>query len=145
MSRAVCCVPVSPLRAEPSHRKEMVSQLVFGERCEVLDKAPDHWAKVRCRYDGYEGWCQASHLASIGEEEFERGGNTLTPDWISVLEYNGHPMTVPMGSVLTAIKNGHAVWGKNQVCYKDRAWDPANGEKEAKSIRQLAFKFLNTH
>ncbi|MHA4807201.1 C40 family peptidase [Flavitalea flava] len=143
MSRAICCVPVSPLRVEASHRKEMVTQLVFGEECELLDKAPDNWVKVQCSYDGYEGWCQASHLAPIGEE-YERGGNILTPDWITVLEYNGHPMTVPMGSVLTAMKNGHAVWGKNQVWYKGKTWDASNGEKDAKSIRQLAFKFLNT-
>ena len=32
MQYAVCCVPVSPLRAEPSHKSEMVTQQLFGEK-----------------------------------------------------------------------------------------------------------------
>lgn len=144
MIRAICCVPVSPLRAEASHRTEMVSQLVFGECCEIIEKTRDSWARVRCSYDGYEGWCQASHLTEIDDDDYEKGGNALTPDWVGTLEYNGHPMMVPLGSNLTAMKNGHAIWRKNRVHYKGKTWDPAGAGRDARSIRQLAFKFLNT-
>ena len=143
MIRAICCVPVSPLRAEPSHRSEMVSQQLFGECCEILEQTKE-WARVRCSYDGYEGWCQASHLVEVDEMEFEKGGNALTPDWINTLEYNGHPMVVPMGSALTAMKNGRAHWRKNQVHFKGKVWDPVTAARDTKSFRQLVFKFLNT-
>jgi gamma-D-glutamyl-L-lysine dipeptidyl-peptidase len=144
MIRAICCVPVSPLRAAPSHRSEMVSQQVFGECCEILEQAKDNWSRVRCTYDGYEGWCQADQLTEIDEPEFVKGGNALTPDWVNNLEYNGHPMMVPMGSHLTAMKNGRAHWRKNQVHFKSKAWEPANARRDPKSIRQLTYKFLNT-
>ena len=144
MIRAICCVPVSPLRAEPSHRAEMVSQQVFGECCEILEQAKENWSRVRCTYDGYEGWCQADQLTEIDEPEFTKGGNALTPDWVNSLEYNGHPMMVPMGSHLTAMKNGRAHWRKNQVHFKGKAWEPANVLRDPKSIRQLTYKFLNT-
>src|ERR1700744_3836243 len=101
MIRAICCVPVSPLRAEASHRAEMVSQQVFGECCDILEQGKDDWVRIRCCYDAYEGWCQASHVTEIDEEEYEDGGHALTPEWVSSLEYNGHPMMVPMGSSLT--------------------------------------------
>jgi gamma-D-glutamyl-L-lysine dipeptidyl-peptidase len=143
MIRAICCVPVSPLRAEPSHRTEMVSQLIFGECCEILEQTKEHWSRIRIRYDGYEGWCTSSHLTEIDEKEFEIKTIALTPEWVTALEYNGHPMMVPMGSHLTAMKNGRARWRKNQVHYKGKTWDPATSAADAKAIRQLTYKFLN--
>src|ERR1700737_1810043 len=140
MIRAICCVPVSPVRAETSHRTEMVTQLVFGERCEILEQTKDDWSRIRCHYDDYEGWCQSVHLAEIDEEEYDHGGGALTPDWVNSLEYNGHPMMVPMGCNLTAMKNGRAVWRKNHAHYKGKIWDPANAPRDSKSIRHLVFK-----
>ena len=144
MIRAICCVPLSPMRAEPSHRTEMVSQLLFGECCEILEQTKDSWARIRCSYDGYEGWCTTSHLVEVDDEDHEKRGKALTPDWVVSLEYNGHPMMVPMGSSLTGMRNGKAKWRKNQVHYKGGTWDPATASDDAKSIRQLTFKFLNT-
>lgn len=144
MIRAVCCVPVSPLRAEASHKSEMVSQQVFGECCEILEQTKDNWTRIRCSYDGYEGWCSGSHLAEMDGSDYEQGGNALGSDWVNELEYNGHPMMVPLGSLLTTVKNGQAIWRKNKMFYKGRTWDPDSAEKDARSIRQLAYKFLNT-
>jgi len=144
MPYAVCCVPVSPLRAEPSHRSEMVTQQLFGESCEILEREKDHWIKIRCQYDNYEGWCQDSHVTSIDEEQFRKGERHLTPEWVNELEYNGHPMMVPFGSSLTAMKNGNALWRRNTVHYKGKTWDPYEIKPSGKIIKQLAFKFYNT-
>ena len=141
MNRAICCVPVGPLRAEPSHRTEMVSQLIFGECCEVLEQIKE-WSRVRVKYDEYEGWCTSVHLTEIDGKEYESVGS-LTPEWVASLEYNGHPMMVPMGSHMTAMKNGRAQWRKNQVHYKGKTWEPGDQEADAKAIRQLTLKFLN--
>ncbi len=69
---------------------------------------------------------------------------TLTAEWVTTLEYNGHPMMVPMGSQLTGMKNGKAKWRKNQVHYKGKIWDAAEAGTDPLSIRQLTCKFLNT-
>lgn len=132
------------MRAEASHKTEMVSQQLFGECCEILEQARDNWTRIRCSYDGYEGWCTTSHLAEIDGPDYEQGGNALTPEWVSELEYNGHPMMTPLGSTLTAMKNGHAVWRKNKLHYKGKVWDPSAAKRDARTIRQLAYKFLNT-
>ncbi len=69
MQYVVCCVPVSPLRSEPSHKSEMVSQLLFGEKSIAIEQG-NGWIKVRLKYDGYEGWCQQSHLTEIDEAHY---------------------------------------------------------------------------
>lgn len=44
-----------PMRAEASDRAEMVNQLLAGDVVEVVERQ-EKWSKVRCEYDGYEGW-----------------------------------------------------------------------------------------
>jgi hypothetical protein len=144
MNKVICCVPVSPLRAEPSHRTEMVSQLLFGECCEILEFGGDSWLRVRGTYDGYEGWCTASHLTGIDAADFGQIHSLLAPEWVNQLEYNGHPMVVPLGTVLTSVKDGQAAWKKNRVRYKGGVWDPSKAKRDARTVRQLAYKFLNT-
>jgi cell wall-associated NlpC family hydrolase len=121
----------------------MVSQQLFGEYAEILEEGKDHWVKLRCRFDGYEGWCQGSHLAETAGSS-QAGEEKLTPEWITKIEYNGHPMMLPLGSSITDIQDGYASWGENKIRYEGRAWDPAKVKKDNGSIRQLAYTFLNT-
>ena len=46
---------VVPVRENPSEGSEQLTQLLFGEVCEVLDRLP-RWTKVRSLVDGQEGW-----------------------------------------------------------------------------------------
>ena len=46
---------VTPVRQEPSEGSEQLTQLLFGEVCEVLDRLP-RWTKIRSTLDGQEGW-----------------------------------------------------------------------------------------
>ena len=46
---------VTPVRQEPSEGSEQLTQLLFGEVCEVLDRLP-RWTKVRSLVDTQEGW-----------------------------------------------------------------------------------------
>lgn len=144
MEYMVCCVPVSPLKAEASHKAEMVSQQLFGEKSFVLDRTDDKWVKIELKYDGYQGWVQQSHLVSIDEEQFVNTDKELTADWVNEIDYNGHLMNVPMGSSLSAFQNGIAFWRKNSVHFKGKVWNPEEIKINSKLIKQIAFKFLNT-
>ncbi|MBD0332547.1 MAG: C40 family peptidase [Chitinophagaceae bacterium] len=62
MEYAICTVSAAPLRKEPSHKSEMVSQLLFGETMQVVEEEKE-WLQVKCLYDNYEGWL-THHLVS---------------------------------------------------------------------------------
>ncbi|MFM8373371.1 MAG: hydrolase, partial [Bacteroidota bacterium] len=47
MQYAACQVSIAPLRAHPSDKSEMVSQLLFGEAVEIQD-SKDTWRMVSC-------------------------------------------------------------------------------------------------
>ncbi|MGE5107035.1 MAG: NlpC/P60 family protein [Sphingobacteriales bacterium] len=143
MLYAVCCVPVSPLRLEPSHESEMKSQLLFGECCKVILLEKD-WVLVQCEYDEYEGWCQFSHVAEIILDNYLYGKRDLAADWINTIQYNGYPMQIPLGSSLTAMTNGKAVWKKNSIQFSGKVWEIKTSKPDTKDLRAIAFTFLNS-
>lgn len=61
MEKYICENVFVPLRLGPSHRSEMLSQLLFGEKYIVLDKV-GHWMKVETLFDNYQGWLDINHL-----------------------------------------------------------------------------------
>ncbi|TDX00779.1 C40 family peptidase [Dinghuibacter silviterrae] len=142
MVYAVCCVPVSPLRSEPAHRSEQVSQLLFGERCKVLETGRDGWVRIVTLYDGYEGWCTLPQLTEIDMDDYLHAHADLSAEWAAELTYNGHPMHIPLGSSLTAVHNGRGAWRRNELRYSGQVW--VSHAPEPKAIRHQAFLYLNT-
>ena len=61
MEYAFCIAAVAPLRKEPSHRSEMVSQLLLGETGKIISIENDFVA-IECSYDGYIGWIQKKQI-----------------------------------------------------------------------------------
>jgi uncharacterized protein YfaT (DUF1175 family) len=68
---AACQVSIAPLRAQPSDKSEMVSQLLFGETVEVQE-SKDNWKYVVCAWDGYTGWVDAKQLKRLTPNEFDQ-------------------------------------------------------------------------
>ena len=65
---------VTPVRQEPSEGSEQLTQLLFGEVCEVLDRLP-RWTKIRSTLDGQEGWVDFKMLEHVGDEAMRRLGD----------------------------------------------------------------------
>ena len=59
---AITQCTVTPVRQEPSEGSEQLTQLLFGEVCEVLDRLP-RWTKIRSTLDGQEGWVDFKMLS----------------------------------------------------------------------------------
>ena len=67
---------VTPVRQEPSEGSEQLTQLLFGEVCEVLDPLP-RWTKIRSTLDGQEGWVDFKMLTSAPISSQEVKGERL--------------------------------------------------------------------
>ncbi len=63
---AQCQVLISPIRKENSERSEMISQMLYGETCEILESS-DGFSKIRMDFDKTEGWMKTSNLNEISE------------------------------------------------------------------------------
>lgn len=72
MSLRVCYNVYVPLRESPSHRAEMTSQLLFGERYGITDKI-GNWLRVTTLFDSFTGWVDGSQVLS-GEYDTKSKG-----------------------------------------------------------------------
>ncbi len=111
MTYGICNLSAIAMRKEARHTSEMVSQLLYNETYQVLDKAHE-WVLVRkdngpsvYPTDGpstgsgafafYEGWIQAKQFCEISEEDF----NALKTNKIYLInkpiaEYKGKFLTL---------------------------------------------------
>ncbi len=106
LAYAFCNVPVMPLRSEPDHKAEQTSQLLFGEKAEIIDVNNKDWAHIHCAWDGYEGWCKYSQLADIPKKEFRKETKYLAGSHSDRLIMPAGEMWLPLGCDLTGLKGG---------------------------------------
>ncbi|MBL7813142.1 MAG: C40 family peptidase [Bacteroidetes bacterium] len=69
-----------PLRKEPSSTSEMVSSLLFGETCTVLEEKGE-WLLVSCDWDSYTGWIPFYYLHE-SELQFPRVLKAQGASWV---------------------------------------------------------------
>ncbi|MBN1108336.1 MAG: C40 family peptidase [Bacteroidales bacterium] len=70
MESFVCENVFVPLRSAPSHKSEMLSQVLFGEKYRVTDHS-GHWIRIITDFDNYSGWLDKDHLQNSD------GGNDM--------------------------------------------------------------------
>lgn len=143
MAFVICIVPVAPMRKDDAHRSEMVSQLLFGEIAEVLEETKV-FTRLRCLYDGYEGWCQSSQLSVIEESQVKTNGKQLANNWVTPIEFTGNTMQLSLGSSLGLLQNSKAQVAQYSFSYTGKAWDPAAAVITDETLAQRAFQYLNT-
>jgi gamma-D-glutamyl-L-lysine dipeptidyl-peptidase len=102
MQYAICIVSAAPVRKEAAHRSEMISQVLFGETMEVLEQSKE-WYKVRCLYDGYEGWLTDHLISLIDKEVATAPNNFVSTGLLNTVSFGNEPINVAMGSSLTGL------------------------------------------
>jgi cell wall-associated NlpC family hydrolase len=71
MEKFICENVFVPLRSGPSHKSEMLSQILFGEKYIVTGEA-GKWIKVETIFDKYTGWIDTDHLHHCNENPKEK-------------------------------------------------------------------------
>jgi gamma-D-glutamyl-L-lysine dipeptidyl-peptidase len=61
-----------PLRSGPTHKSEMLSQILFGEKYTIAGESGS-WLKIKTLFDNYYGWIDVDHLQYSVDEGISRG------------------------------------------------------------------------
>ena len=109
MEFGIINLSIVPVRAEPSDKSEMVSQLLFGELIAVVQHK-GNWSSIRNVYDNYEGWVDSKQIQIIDEAEFNRMNKhnpCYTNDLVEVVHDLDTFEVIPvvMGSVIRNLEN----------------------------------------
>ena len=110
MNFGVCIQSVVPVRSNPSHRSEMVTQLLFGELIKILAVEKD-WAEVEMSFDEYRGWLPLSQFEFLTEAEFLslfNAESATTTEILQLISNETRQQIFPIvaGSSLPGYRNG---------------------------------------
>lgn len=156
MEYGICLMSVIPLRAEPSHRSEMVSQLLFGELFRITQRDKS-WVKVMLSYDDYEGWIALPQAVELEEPEYLRLLDADTPcslDLVQLMTNETRQSILPvmLGSSLPGIRGQRFRIGITEYSFEGLVSDAATIEnaatpRERQMVRQAivddAMLYLN--
>jgi cell wall-associated NlpC family hydrolase len=138
MEYGICNLGTIPVRAEPRHQSEMVSQLLFGETFEILERA-ENWARVVTTFDGYQGWINDLQFAMLDGYQLVTGKpsvitNAITTEAVKLSDRS--KIYIPFGSSLPFFENGKCAIGDDEYSIEL--------EKHSTDIVDIAHCFLNS-
>jgi cell wall-associated NlpC family hydrolase len=143
LTYAYCHVSQAPVRNEPRHGAEMVTELLFGERVEILEINDKDWAKIRVEWDGYIGWCKYGQLCVVTYKEYKKQAKYLVGNHTSKFIINDSEQHVPLGADLYGMKGGKIHLYQKTAKYKGKKSTIKALSFNCDDLKEAAMKYLN--
>lgn len=93
MKQGICELPYIPIHSEANHRSEMISQLLFGETFNILEKR-NSWIKIELHHDNCCGFIEENVLSIISYTT----DNHIITQTTKLQKNNEICFEIPMGS-----------------------------------------------
>lgn len=104
----ICNLAIVPVRLEPSHRSEQVTQLLFGEHFTILEQQTK-WSKIKIAFDNYEGWIDNNQYQEISEKQFDSLNESPIVLSADLIEFISNPknelLPISIGSSLSFLND----------------------------------------
>ncbi len=103
----ICHLAIVSLRAEPSDKSELVSQVLFGETMRIIEQT-EKWSKIELLNDQYQGWIDNKQYQIISYNDLEKLQalpKKLNGDLIDYITNDQHFLQpIPLGSELSFLE-----------------------------------------
>ncbi len=144
MEFGICLHSVIPVRFEPSHKSEMVTQVLFGELYSVIERATS-WIRIQLLFDNYEGWIHILQTDFIDESEFLRlaGSETaMAVDLVQLMlnETKNTMIPVVLGSSMPGLASQRMQIAGDVYLYEGSVADSSRSEISADSQKILKIR-----
>lgn len=142
----ICNLSIVPCRKEPSDRSEMVTQLLFGDFFEVLERNGS-WCKIKIAYDAYECWVDKKQFLPIAHHTYDILYSTemfCTNELVQIVtdSKSGQLFPIVIGSTLPNFDNGECAVENSTFVY-DGAFINGNLPFTKSGIIETAMMYLN--
>ena len=143
MKYGIAVLSVIAIRKEMSHRSEQISQLLFGETYEVLQKQGS-WLQIRCNYDSYEGYMDESQHHELNERDYlatisNESGIAL--ELVNSAASSSHSVSILTGSSLPFFDGMNFKIGREKFIYNGQA--VLADAKNPAVFERIALKYTN--
>lgn len=125
------------------HTAEQSTQLLFGERVEIIEVNNRDWARIRCGWDDYTGWCKLSQITVIQRKEYRKEPRHIANAPGAKILADGGEMTMQPGSELHGLKKGLLEIPGGQGKYKGKKVKTTKLELNADALRHASMLYLH--
>ncbi|MEO6175102.1 MAG: C40 family peptidase [Flavobacterium circumlabens] len=137
----ICNLAIVPVRSEPSDRSEIVTQLLFGEHIEIVERQ-NQWARIKIQFDDYEGWVDSKQYQVISEANYKQLSNEAIILNADLIDYISAPenllLPIPLGASLSFLNNSEI----NTSNFEFEG-TKTSGVKPKSALINTAFMYLN--
>lgn len=135
---------VVPVRSSASNKSEQLTQLLFGEMVEIVEKKGRQWTKVRCIWDNCIGWVLTQQLSPLTDKEVQHFKQNFAYclDLFQPLLLDEHSMPVVIGSSLPDFDGIKFVFDNHIYRYSGQAVFPEHILPTAENILKIARRYL---
>jgi hypothetical protein len=129
LEHGICALSVVPVRADPTDKAEIVTQLIFGD-CYSILQVQNQWQQVRTAADQYVGWMDAKQHTPVTADYLAAWQAQDHPRTLDVVQMVSDPTTripVQLGSRLPFFDGMTLRLGERQLFYNGAATNPQNG------------------
>jgi len=143
MNYGICPLSVVPIRSSASDRSEMVSQLLFGETVEFLQKKGS-WAKIRCMWDNYIGWADVQQIKPLPLADILRyqKNYAYSLELIQGAMAEGHYLPITIGATLPEFDGLNFRLNGSTFTFSGQAITPDAKDQTADLILKIARRYL---
>lgn len=145
MQPAICLLSVIPMRQEPAHRSEMVSQVLFGEYVFMGEEKND-FVFATCLCDGYSGWVQRSQLIAVEEKDLLQT-NSYTASFTTPVTRSGTMLQVPYATPVYEQNGFSFSIAGDKISYlllPQQVWKTEQLTLSPKTLSAIYQPFINT-
>lgn len=144
MNYGICPLSVVPIRSTSSDTSEMVSQLLFGEMVEILERRGKNWSKVRCIADNYIGWVDTKQIKPITPAELEsyQKNFAVSIELLQGAMTDGHYVPVTIGATLPQFDGMNFSLDGSSYTFSGQAIVPSEIKPDAELLVKIARRYL---
>ena len=143
MDFGICPLSIVPIRSSASDKSEMVSQLLFGEMIEYLERKGS-WVRIRCLWDNYIGWADAKQIKAITHREFELYSSRFaySLELVQPAMAEGYYLPLTMGATLPNFDGLKFHLNGSSYTFSGQAIMPLEVEPNADLVLKIARRYL---
>ncbi len=144
-SYGICRLAIVPVRAKPSDKSEMVTQLLFGESYKVIEISKDKkWYKIEIDFDEYQGWIDLKQCTEISQEYYDQIQMLeykVCTDILAGILYKKEMLNIVIGSVLP-ITSSELFEMNEQFAFNGESKNMGQ-RSDFEYLKKIAFKYRN--
>ena len=145
LDHAICHLSVIPVRRHPEDPSEIVTQLLYGETCQVIKRKNKSWVKIQLDYDGYEGWVDPKQLYFISAIDHEKYSITTAHclEYAQAIISDDVSQPILMGSSLPHFDGMNYKLPSGKYIFSGQVLDSADISVTPEIITKISYRYLN--